>query len=160
MTIMTYVIPKLEPLFTTTGVELPIATQALISTSRFIQGHFLSIFITLIAAILLFQAYSKSISGRRSLDMFYLKIPVIGNVYRNYTIVRIASTLSLLLEAGIPIIRTLGLTGESSNNVIFQEKIEEISKNVQNGKKIAESIEESDPHFQVFTQDFYQIIGA
>lgn len=157
---MTYVIPKLEPLFTTTGVELPIATQALISTSRFIQGHFLSIIIVMIAAILLFQAYSKSVTGRRSLDMFYLKIPVVGNVYRNYTIVRIASTLSLLLEAGIPIIRTLGLTGESSNNVIFQEKIEAISKNVQNGKKIAESIEESDPHFQVFTQDFYQIIGA
>ena len=73
---------------------------------------------------------------------------------------RVASTLSLLLEAGIPIIRTLGLTGEGSNNVLFQEKIEEISKKVQNGKKIAESIEESDPKFEVFTQDFYQIISA
>jgi type II secretory pathway component PulF len=89
-----------------------------------------------------------------------MKIPVIGDVYRNYIIVRVASTLALLLEAGIPIIRTLGLTGEGSNNVIFQEKIEEISKNVQNGKKIAESIEASDPDFQVFTQDFYQIISA
>lgn len=90
----------------------------------------------------------------------YLKIPVVGDVYRNYIIVRIASTLSLLLEAGIPIIRTLGLTGEGANNVIFQEKIEEVSRKVQNGKKIAESIEESDPDFSVFTQDFYQIIGA
>ncbi|PJC56689.1 hypothetical protein CO024_01685 [Candidatus Gracilibacteria bacterium CG_4_9_14_0_2_um_filter_38_7] len=87
-------------------------------------------------------------------------MPVIGDVYRNFIIVRIASTLSLLLEAGIPIIQTLGLTGEASNNVIFQEKIEKISKKVQNGKKIAESIEEVDPNFQAFTQDFYQIIAA
>lgn len=160
MTIMTYIIPKLEPLFTSTGVELPFATRSLISTSRFIQGNFWGIIILMIVAILVFQAYAKSATGRRSLDILYLKIPVIGAVYRNYIIVRIASTLSLLLESGIPIIRTLGLTGESANNVLFQEKIEAISKNVQNGKKIAESIEESDPEFQVFTQDFYQIIGA
>ncbi len=110
--------------------------------------------------ILVFQAYKKSTVGRKSLDKLYLNLPIIGDVYRNYIIVRIASTLSLLLEAGIPIIRTLSLTAEGSNNVIFQEKIEEIIKKVQQGKKIAESIEESDPTFSVFTQDFYQIIGA
>ena len=124
------------------------------------QGNFWGIIILLIVAILSFQAYAKSTSGRRTLDMLYLKIPVVGDVYRNYTIVRVASTLSLLLEAGIPILRTLTLTGEGSNNVIFQEKIEEVSRNVQNGKKIAESIEEADPDFKVFTRDFYQIIGA
>ena len=91
----------------TTGIELPIATQALVSSSRFIQGNFLGIIIAIIVSILLFQVYAKSMTGRRTLDMFYLKMPVIGTVYRNYTIVRIASTLSLLLEAGIPIIKTL-----------------------------------------------------
>jgi len=160
MTIMTYIIPKLEPLFANTGVELPFATQALIGTSRFIQGNFWGIIIFAIVIVLAFQAYAKSITGRRALDVFYLKIPVVGDVYRNYTIVRVASTLSLLLEAGIPIVRTLTLTGEGSNNVVFQEKIEAVSRNVQNGKKIAESIEESDPNFKVFTQDFYQIISA
>lgn len=160
MTIMTYIIPKLEPLFANTGVELPFATKALIGTSRFIQGNFWGIIIFIIVAILAFQAYAKSMTGRHSLDALYLKIPVIWNVYRNYTIVRIASTLSLLLEAGIPIVRTLTLTGEWSNNIVFQEKIEAISKKVQNGKKIAESIEEADPEFNIFTQDFYQIISA
>lgn len=160
MIIMTYIIPKLEPLFMNTGVELPFATQALVSTSRFIEGNFSGIIVFIIIAILSFQAYAKSITGRRSLDALYLRIPVVGDVYRNYVIVRVASTLALLLEAGIPIVKTLGLTGEGSNNAVFQEKIEEISKKIQNGKKIAESIEEVDPEFKVFTQDFYQIISA
>lgn len=160
MTIMTYIIPKLEPLFANAGVELPFATRALISTSRFIEGHFWAIIVLMIVSILAFRAYAKSVTGRQSLDALYLRIPVVGDVYRNYIIVRIASTLSLLLEAGIPIIKTLGLTGEGSNNTVFQEKIDEISKKVQSGKKIAESIEEVDPEFSVFTQDFYQIIGA
>lgn len=124
------------------------------------EGNFWAIIIVFIVLILAFQAYAKSGIGRKSLDLLYLKIPVVGTVYRNYTIVRVASTLSLLLEAGIPIVKTLELTGEGSNNVIFQEKIEKISQKVQNGKKIAESIEESDPDFRVFTQDFYQIVAA
>ena len=107
-----------------------------------------------------FHAYTKSNIGRRTVDKLYLHLPIIGDVYRNYIIVRIASTLSLLLEAGIPIIRTLSLTAEWSNNRIFQEKIEEIIKKVQNGEKIAESIVQSDPKFSVFTQDFYQIMSA
>ncbi len=160
LTIMTYIIPKLEPLFMNTWVELPLATRTLVATSGFIGHNIAGIIIFFIILTLSFNAYAKSTFGRRSLDILYLKIPVIGTVYRNYIIVRVASTLSLLLEAGIPIIRTLGLTGEGSNNVLFQEKIEEISKKVQNGKKIAESIEESDPKFEVFTQDFYQIISA
>lgn len=60
MTIMTYIIPKLEPLFMDSGVELPFATQTLIATSRFIQGNFWGIIIMIIVAILIFQAYKKS----------------------------------------------------------------------------------------------------
>lgn len=157
---MTYIIPKLEPLFTSTGVELPMVTRSLVNSSRFIGDNFIGIIVVFILAIIGFQAYSKSAHGRRSLDALYLKTPVIGSVYRNYTIVRISSTLSLLLEAGIPILKTLSLTGESANNIIFQEKIEQVSNEVRNGKKIAESIEGADPEFKVFTRDFYQIIGA
>lgn len=160
LTIMTYVIPKLEPLFESTGVELPMATQSLVFTSRFVEGNFTTIIILCIIAVLGFQAYARSLFGRYSLDSFYLRIPVVGTVYRNYIIVRVASTLAILLESGIPILKTLSLTGEGSNNVVFQEKIEEISRKIQNGKKIAESFEEADPNFEVFTQDFVQIIGA
>lgn len=109
---MTYIIPKLEPLFESTGVELPLMTQALIGTSRFIENNFIAIIIVIIIAILLFQAYSRSTFGRYTLDSLYLRLPVIGTVYRNYIIVRVASTLSLLLESGIPIIKTLDLTAE------------------------------------------------
>lgn len=160
LTIMTYVIPKIEPLFANTGVELPLMTRALINSSRFIQGNFFLIIFALIALGLVFKAYEKSVHGKYTLDRFYLRLPLIGTVYRNYIIVRVASTLSLLLEAGISILKTLELTGEGSNNAVFQEKIKEVSKKVQNGKKLAESIEEVDPHFQVFTQDFSQIISA
>lgn len=160
LTIMTYIIPKLEPLFESTGVELPFMTQALIGTSRFIENNFIAIIVLIVIAILLFQAYSRSTFGRYTLDSLYLRLPVVGTVYRNYIIVRVASTLSLLLEAGIPIVKTLDLTAEWSNNAVFQEKIAEVSKKIQNGHKLAESLEESDPSFAVFTQDFVQIIAA
>lgn len=160
LTIMTYVIPKIEPLFETANTELPFATKSLIASSRFVESNFAAIIVFIIIAIGAFRVYSQSDEGRRTLDRFYFHLPVIGTIYRNYIIVRVASTMSLLLGAGIPIIRTLSLTSDGSNSTVFQEKIDFVIKNVQNGKKLAESIEESDPNFEVFTQDFSQIISA
>lgn len=160
ITIMTYVIPKIEPLFMNTGVELPAATQALVNTSRFMQHNFILIIFLIIAGFFAFKAYEKSEYGRRTLDQLYLSLPLIGDVYRNYIIVRVASSLALLLESGIPIIKTLELTADGSNNAIFAEKISDISKRVESGKRLAESIELVDPEFQTFTQDFSQIVSA
>jgi type II secretory pathway component PulF len=46
--IMTYVIPKIEPLFASNGVELPFATQSLIVTSSFMINNFVLIIILLV----------------------------------------------------------------------------------------------------------------
>ena len=48
LTIMTYIIPKLEPLFVSTGVELPFATRSLIASSRFIENNFIAIIVVLV----------------------------------------------------------------------------------------------------------------
>lgn len=124
------------------------------------QHNFVFIILLIIAGVFAFKAYEKSAYGRYSLDRLYLSLPLVGDVYRNYIIVRVASSLALLLEAGIPIIKTLELTAEGSNNAVFGEKIREVSKRIENGKRLAESIEAVDPDFRTFTQDFSQIVSA
>jgi type II secretory pathway component PulF len=81
-------------------------------------------------------------------------------LYRNYLVVRLASTLSLLLTAGIPIIKTLRLSGESTGNLVFEEKVFEVAAKVEKGRKLAESLEETDPSFRLFPRDFVQIVSA
>jgi type II secretory pathway component PulF len=117
--IMTYVIPKIQPLFANNGVELPMVTQSLIGTSNFIINNFILIIILFVGAILAIQAYSKTESGRLFFHDIALRIPLIGEVYRNYLLARIASNLGILMGAGIPILKTFALTAESANNAVY-----------------------------------------
>ncbi|MFB0965540.1 MAG: type II secretion system F family protein [Patescibacteria group bacterium] len=43
LVVMTYVVPKLVPLFQTSGTELPAVTAALMDTSNFVRDHFVLI---------------------------------------------------------------------------------------------------------------------
>ncbi len=160
LVIMTFVIPKLKPLFADAGMDLPLITRTLIATSDFISGHFIALAVGIVALIALLRIYLQSESGRRVFDGWYLSIPVVGAVYKNYSIVRVASSLGLLLSAGIPIIRTITLTSEGVNNLLYQRALEDVSRRVSMGHKLTKSFEDSDPDYELFTRDFIQMMGA
>lgn len=160
LVVMTYVVPKLVPLFQTSGTELPGVTAALMSTSDFFRNHFVILVTLAVLGGFAFRAWISTYSGKYAFDLYALRAPLVGPLYRNYLIVRISSMLSLLIGAGIPIIKTLRLTGESTDNLVFEEKIAEVAGKVEMGKKLAESLVEVDPEYRVFTRDFVQIVSA
>lgn len=120
LVVMVFVIPKLLPLFETTATELPLSTRSLVATSQFISEHFILIIIFSGLMGMGIFSYAKSPGGKAFFDRLALGMPLVGTVYRNYLIVRIATTFGLLLGAGIPILKTLKLTGESTNNTIYE----------------------------------------
>lgn len=158
--IMAYVVPKLLPLFATAGTELPFATKSLVATSSFVSTHFFLLLFAITGLLLIVWSYVSTYEGKKKLDSLLLRIPLVGRIYRNYLIVRTASMLGLLLGAGIPIIKTLKLTAESTGNVVYEEAINTVAESVGTGKKITESLESVDPKFRLFTRDFVQLIGA
>ncbi|EKE30133.1 MAG: hypothetical protein ACD_2C00038G0010 [uncultured bacterium (gcode 4)] len=158
--IMTLVIPKLEPLFETTQVELPFATKSLIAVSHFLSSNFILLLIWAILVAVWIKTYSKTDEWRRYFDELFLKMPLLWSVYKNYIIAQIASNLWLLIWAWIPIIKTLRLTWEASNNVIYDQALRIISEKVAGWKKLTHSIEETDPNHICFPNDFIQIIWA
>ena len=158
--VMSYVVPKLVPLFQTAGSDLPASTTALIAASAFVRNYGFVLVALCFAAAFVFRAWVSTYSGKLAFDAFSLRVPLVGPLYRNYLVVRMSSMLSLLLSAGIPVIKTLRLTGESTGNLVFEERIAEVAAKLEMGKKLTESFEESDPGFKVFPRDFVQMVGA
>ncbi len=128
--IMTYVIPNLLPLFTETGVELPLATRSLVATSEFVTKNFFLIVFALVIGILGLRLYLGTRDGRMAFERFMLAMPVLGPVYKNYCIVRIASSLSLLLGAGISVMKALRLTGEGVDALTYGAVMDDVAKGV------------------------------
>lgn len=158
--IMTYVIPRLRPLFDNAKVELPFSTKTLIFTSEFIINNFIVLILLAIGWIIWIKAFSQSESWKMFFDDIILKIPLVWDVYRNYVIAQIASNLGLLIWAWIPIIKTIVLSWESSNNVIYSQAMVMVSEKVTIWKKLTQSFEEVDPLNKYFPSDFLQMIWA
>ncbi len=95
--IMVFVVPKLLPLFENAGTDLPAVTVSLIVTSNFIANHFLLLAFGVIGVIVALISYANTYQGRKHIDRVILSLPLVGKVYRNYLIVRVSTTLGLLL---------------------------------------------------------------
>jgi len=160
LVVMVFVIPKLMPLFETANTTLPLSTRSLVATSDFISHHFMVIVFGLLIVGVTIYGYLKSPQGKRAFDEMLIKLPLIGTVYQNYLIVRISTTLGLLLGAGIPIVKTLKLAGSSTGNSLYEEIFAGIVKNVERGNRIAESFNAMDPDGRYFPRDFLQLLAA
>ncbi len=160
LVVMVFVIPKLLPLFEVANTTLPFSTRSLIATSRFISEHFILIIFMIGVLTLLGFGYLKTLKGKRNFDELLIRIPLVGAVYKNYLIVRISTTLWLLLGAGIPILKTLRLSGNATGNSWYEEVFSQIVKHVEQGNKIAESFVLADPQYQFFPRDFIQLMAA
>lgn len=75
--IMMYVIPKIQPLFASNDMELPLVTQSLIATSSFMINNFALIIVFIIGGIIGIQAYFKTESGRLLFHDVALKLPLV-----------------------------------------------------------------------------------
>lgn len=158
--VLIYVIPAIIPMFENASVELPMATKSLIATSDFVINNFAFIVLFFITLFVLFVWYRNTESGRMSLDVFALKMPLVGKVYRNFLLASISSTLGSLIGAGVTVVKTLTLTGRSTNNAAYMYLFDEIVTHVSKGDKIVESMRDVDPEKYYFPVDYVQMLSV
>lgn len=158
--VMTYVVPALIPLIEESGAEKPLATVALINTSNFIVNNFILIILLVLAIVLLFYGYKSTENGRKNFDTLILKFPLVGEVYRNYIVASSASILWILMNAWIPVIKSILLVGKSTNNLLYEDLFQAVSVKVGWGQTIVASMTETDPEGMYFPSDFTQLLSV
>lgn len=160
LVVLTYVIPAIAPLFDDSEVELPKATQALIFTSNFVSNNIILIFLFLATLFVFFIWYKSTKNWRKQIENFLFSLPLIWNVYKNYILAEIASTLWNLNWAWINVVKSLKLTWKVTNNSIYENLFDKISYNVSNWSKIVDSMLEIDPEKYYFPSDFTQMLSV
>jgi type IV pilus assembly protein PilC len=137
------VIPTFASLFEGLGAELPLLTRLVIGSSHFI-ARFAFLIIILVAIIMYsIKKWYETPAGRRFIDQLLLKIPIIGVLLQKIAIARFTKTLSTLISSGIPILEGLDITSRAAGNVIYEETIKKIQKEVEAGKNMTTPMEDS-----------------
>lgn len=137
------VIPTFASLFTGLGAELPLPTKIVIALSNFIARFAWLVIILLGFAFYALKKWYETDGGKHAIDRFLLKIPVIGTLLMKIAISRFTKTLSTLITSGIPILEGLDITSRAAGNVIYEDAIKVIRKEVESGKSLSGPMEES-----------------
>ena len=141
--IMIFVIPVFQDMFSGFGKALPAPTLVVIAMSDFTKGNWYFIFGGMLTFVWIFKRYSRTSSGRRTIDSISLNLPVLGELIRKVAIARFTRTLGTMISSGVPILDALEITAKTAGNVIVEEVIMDARSSIAEGQTVAEPLSES-----------------
>lgn len=136
----TMVIPKISGILTESGAEIPSYTKVILGLSNFLVEYgFVILGVVIIAGFFLVR-YLRTPTGKDAFDRFKLHIPYISSLYRKLYLSRLADNMTTMLMSGIPMVRSLELTGNVINNTVYRNLLASAVESVKGGKTLSESL--------------------
>jgi MSHA biogenesis protein MshG len=121
--ITVFVIPSFAPLFKALGDEVPLPTKIIIGTSNFVLNHWGIVLLGFGAIWGAIHTWLKTTKGRFRWDKLKLDLPIVGVIVRNAALSRITRSLTIALQAGLPMNETLQTVSESIGNAFLSQKM-------------------------------------
>lgn len=132
-----FVIPQFAKIYMDAKIKLPLATQIMILVSNAFRNYWYITFPFLIFLFFLWRIIINTKKGRFWWDGQKFKMPIIGKIYIKITMLRFASMLSVLYQAGLPVLKTLDIVGMTIGNAVLSKEIQKIKSDVADGKGIS-----------------------
>lgn len=141
--LLTFVIPTLTQTFKAQGNKLPVTTQFLITLSDFIRNYYITLIIGIIVLIVIYNYWSRTPSGARTIDKIKLKIPIVSFFTRMGAVVQFSRTLGMLLESGVNLSEALDIVVKIVDNRILKDALSKARDNIIKQGKIAEYLRQT-----------------
>jgi type IV pilus assembly protein PilC len=139
------IMPELTLILVDAGGEIPLVTQIVIGISDFLVNNGWFVVLGIYSITVFAIKYFSTTQGRENLDEFILKVPVLKSFFEKVYIIRFAESLSTLITAGLPIVRSLEITGDIVQNKVYKNAILKISESVEQGKQMSDAMKKY-PH--------------
>ena len=129
-----FIIPTFAEIFESLGAELPWFTQMMVDLSGLLRSGFsLFLLLGLIIFTYLFSKLYAAPIGRRRVDALILKLPLFGELIQKTSTAQFCRTFSSLTRAGVPILMSLDIVREITNNSIISDAISNSREDVLQG---------------------------
>ena len=140
------VMVKAVPVFVSTfeymGSELPAITKGMIAVSNFMVHQWLLLVVLFLAAGVVYFLVRRSPKGRVALDTFSLKRSPLKKLHSMNAMSQFAATMTIMLSAGLPIIRSLEVTANVITNRLISNSIRRVCLGVEQGRGLADTMRE------------------
>ena len=141
--LLTFVLPRFAGVFKGKEDALPGPTKFLMSLSSFMVEWWWLLLACSIAAAIGFFAFIRTEVGGLWWDRFKISAPLLQRMFRALYISRSLQTMGELLNAGVPMLDTIAITGDVSGNRHYKRLWRSVYGAVKQGKKVQTQLQRS-----------------
>ncbi len=155
--LLLFVVPQFETLFQGVGADLPTLTRTIVDMSRWVQAYWyigLGIIIAIIVGFMF--SYKRSKKLQFFMDRVLIKIPALGVIFKKSALARFSRTLSIIFEAGVPLVDGMNTVGASTGNRVYQKAVAEVKADISTGR----TLESSMANTKVFPNMMLQMVSS
>ncbi len=142
--ILAYVFPKFGDLFSSIEDQLPSVTLALMWLSNFTLNYWWAMIAVTIGSVGFFIWLNNSASGKQKINDLITSIPILGNLIYEIYLIQAMRIIGLSLNNGVSLVEAIRTCKDIAQNSRFQQFINDLHKNVTEGKNFAFGFSETD----------------
>jgi type II secretory pathway component PulF len=150
------VLPRLLPIFSQMGGELPLPTRILLGLTHIVKEYWVYIIAITVAFVPAFTALLRIVPVRRVWHRMLLHMPFIGSLLRQYQLTLICQLFATLFRSGLSITEILLIAGEGATNVVYGDALRSIAGQISSGGTLSDAMRKY-PH--LFSRSMLSIIA-
>jgi len=154
--LLTFVLPRFKGVFQGKEEVLPWPTLFLMSASTWMTKYWWTLLLAAAILITAFVFFLKTEIGRYWWDGVKLKVPLFRRMFRALYVSRSLHTMGELLNAGVPMLDTIAITGDITGNLLFKKMWRNVYAAVKQGKKVQSQLAKT----TLLPKSVIQMIGA
>lgn len=141
--LLMYVVPQVVQVFQHSRQALPLLTRALIGLSDFLRLAWPYLAVTLAGGLFAAHLALRSETTRYRWHALLLHAPWLGLLIRGGNTSRFASTLSILIGGGVPLLVALTSGARVMSNAVMRKAIEDTIEQVREGASLSRALRET-----------------
>jgi general secretion pathway protein F len=138
--LVTWVVPQIANVFTSSKRALPALTVAMLAISAFVRQWGWAVALAGVAAVTALTLARRNEAFRARSDAAVLRLPLLGRLARGYNAARFGGTLALLAGAGVPILKALQAAAETLSNRAMRADAMDALVQVREGAPLAAAL--------------------
>jgi len=139
-TLLFFVLPKFDDMYSSLGTKLPAITTMMIGMSRWITEHKVPAGLFIAALILGPLVVSRLPFAKTVMDEFLINLPLVSGLIQRIILAKIFRVWGTLVCSNVPLLEALSLARSSTNNSRFLAMMDDLMRSVEEGSPVGESL--------------------
>jgi len=137
---VTFLVPQLASLLKSSNKPLPLPAQVMMGMGDFVKDYWWIIMLVVASIMLVFQKVTTNPAYRPAWDRIRLGLPLVGPILTGRFFVQFLETLANLVENGLPLLRSLELSRDATQNIYVRRLLDQVIAMVAEGGSLAKAL--------------------